>query len=172
MADHQRRHRTGLGLIVAASLTIASLGLPGGTGAAGQVPAWRGGVDLYRDGTFTVQKSWLWCTAAGVQIVRNIVDHESDHTASGQRRYFAWMRRHNRYHLPLSAGVDPQGWAAGLRHFVDDRYRLVASTTFDNALRSAVTAPPPDQSAGRADGVAREPRLDPDRLHGQRGSAE
>jgi hypothetical protein len=25
-----------------------------------------------------------------------------------------------------------------MRHFVDDRYRLVASTTFDNALRSAV----------------------------------
>ena len=48
------------------------------------------------------------------------------------------MRLHNRYHLPLSAGVDPQGWAAGLRHFVDDRYRLVASTTFDGALRSAV----------------------------------
>ena len=37
------------------------------------------------------------------------------------------------------AGVDPQGWTAGLRHFVDDRYRLVASKTFDDALRSAVT---------------------------------
>ena len=93
---------------------------------------------LYRDGTYTVQKNWLWCTAAGVQITRNIVDFESDHTTSAQRRYFAWMRLHNRYHLPLSAGVDPQGWAAGLRHFVDDRYRLVASTTFDGALRSAV----------------------------------
>jgi hypothetical protein len=138
MADHRRRRRTGLGLVVAASLTIASLGLPGGSSAAGQVPAWRGGVDLYRDGTFTVQKSWLWCTAAGVQIVRNIVDAESDHTATAQRRYFSWMREHNRYHLPLSAGVDPQGWSAGMREFVDDRYRLVASSTFDNALRSAV----------------------------------
>jgi hypothetical protein len=48
------------------------------------------------------------------------------------------MREHNRYTLPLSAGVDPQGWTAGLRKFVDDRYRLVTSTTFDNALRSAV----------------------------------
>jgi hypothetical protein len=48
------------------------------------------------------------------------------------------MRARNRYTLPLSAGVDPQGWTAGMRHFVDDRYRLVASTTFDNALRAAV----------------------------------
>ena len=39
---------------------------------------------------------------------------------------------------PLSAGVDPAGWTAGLRHFVDDRYRLVSSRTFDSALRSAV----------------------------------
>lgn len=102
------------------------------------LPAWTGGVELYRAGSFTTQQTWLWCTAAGVQIARNIVEHERDHSASSQRRYFEWMRRHNRYDLPLSAGVDPQGWAAGMRHFVDDRYRLVASRTFDGALRSAV----------------------------------
>ena len=138
MADPTRGRRSVLGLIVAASLTIASFGLPGPVASADGLPAWHGGVDLYRAGTYSVQRNWLWCTAAGVQIVRNIVDVESDHTTSAQRRYFAWMRLRNRYHLPLSGGVDPQGWAAGLRHFVDDRYRLVASTTFDGALRSAV----------------------------------
>lgn len=137
MAPPHRRFRSILGLIVAGSLVIAAFGLAGSASAAGP-PAWVGGIDLYRDGTFTVQKRGLWCTAAGVQIVRNIVELDADHSASGQRRYFAWMRLHNRYHLPLSAGVDPQGWAAGLRHFVDDRYRLVTSTTFDGALRSAV----------------------------------
>ena len=100
--------------------------------------AWTGGVNLYRKGVFTTQKSWLWCTAAGVQIVRNIVDRKTDHSTTNQRRYFNWMRGHNRYSLPVSAGVDPAGWTAGLRHFVDDRYRLVASRTFDSALRSAV----------------------------------
>jgi hypothetical protein len=138
MADPQRRLRSVFGLVVAASLTIASLGLPTPAVGAATPATWHGGVDLYRDGVYSVQRSWLWCTAAGVQIVRNIVDVESDHTTAAQRRYFAWMREHNRYQLPLSAGVDPQGWAAGLRHFVDDRYRLVVSTTFDNALRSAV----------------------------------
>lgn len=138
MANLRRRPRSAIQLIVAASLAIASFGLPRPAAAVDAVPAWHGGIDLYRQGTYTVQKSRLWCTAAGVQIARNIVDLESDHTTSGQRRYFAWMRLHNRYHLPLSAGVDPQGWTAGLRHFVDERYRLVASKTFDAALRSAV----------------------------------
>jgi hypothetical protein len=34
--------------------------------------------------------------------------------------------------------VDPQGWTAGLRHLVDDRYRLTSSSTFVGALRLAV----------------------------------
>lgn len=138
MARPHRHLRSILGLIVAGSLTFAATGLAGPVTAADEHPAWNGGLDLYRSGTYTVQKNLLWCTAAGVQIVRNIGRLEADHGAVAQRRYFAWMRRHNRYHLPLSAGVDPQGWTAGLRQFVDDRYRLVASPTFDAALRSAV----------------------------------
>ena len=130
--------RLTLGLIVAGSLIIVQSGLAQPATAADQPPTWDGSIDLYRSGTYAVQQNGLWCTAAGVQIVRNIVDQESDRSAGAQRRYFAWMRLHNHYHLPLSAGVDPQGWAAGLRHFVDDRYRLVTSTTFDGALRSAV----------------------------------
>ena len=126
--------------LVVFGLGIAWPGAPKPAEAAhASLPAWTGGVNLYRNGTFTTQKSWLWCTAAGVQIVRNIVDRKIDHTAAGQRRYFDWMRTRNRYDLPLSAGVDAAGWTAGMRHFVDDRYRLVSSLTFDSALRSAVT---------------------------------
>ena len=99
---------------------------------------WDGSLDLYRSGTYTVQKTWLWCTAADVQIIKNIVDRQRDHSTGSQRRYFEWMRARNRYDLPLSAGVDPVGWTAGLRHFVDSRYRLVSSASFDGALRSAV----------------------------------
>jgi hypothetical protein len=125
---------TGATIASAAAATAPSRAAEAGLA----LPAWTGGVDLYRSGAFSTQRSWLWCTAAGVQIVSNIVDRERDHSTSSQRRYFDWMRRHNRYDLPLSAGVDPQGWTAGLRHFVDARYRLVASRTFDGALRSAV----------------------------------
>ena len=129
-----------LTLILALSLGAGWLAAPGTSSVAAadpNVPAWDGGINLYREGTFTTQKSWLWCTAADLQIIRNIVEGASDHTTSGQRRYFDWMREHNKYALPESAGVDPQGWTAGLRHFVDDRYRLVASKSFDLALASA-----------------------------------
>jgi hypothetical protein len=100
---------------------------------------WTGGVDLYRSGAFTTQKSWLWCTAASIQIIGNIVRDEADHSRASQSRYFDYMRAHNRYRIPVENGIDPAGWTAGLREFVDDRYRLVASSSFDSALRSAVT---------------------------------
>jgi hypothetical protein len=104
---------------------------------AAAASSWTGGVNVYRDGVFTTQKTWLWCTAAGVQIVRNMVDRDDDHSRRNQERYFDWMRGRNRYLLPVSAGVDPQGWTAGLQHFVDARYRLFAHGSFDAAIRAA-----------------------------------
>ena len=106
--------------------------------AASALAPWHGGIDLYRTGTFTTQRTWLWCTAADIQTTRNIVLGQHDHSYAGQARYFDWMRAHNRYRLPLSAGVDAQGWTAGFQHFVDARYRLDASSSFDAALRSSV----------------------------------
>ena len=131
--------RRSVGLVLAIGLMLGAwAAVPASRAAAADLPAWTGGVSLYRDGVFTTQRSWLWCTAADVQIMRNIVDHKTDHTTANQRRYFNWMRERNRYDLPLSAGVDPAGWTAGLRHFVDQRYRLVSSGTFNGAIRSAV----------------------------------
>ncbi len=127
--------------IVAAATAIALAGLPGvgaAPAAAAGLPRWTGGLDLYRNGTFTTQQTWLWCTAADVQIMRNIVDHQRDHSRSAQQRYFDDMRHHNRYSIPVSDGVDPVGWAAGLRRYVDRRYQLVTSGSFKAALRSAV----------------------------------
>ena len=148
MTGPLRRPRSSLRLLAAIAFLCLSLTTPAAaapptppaapaTAPAALLPAWDGSIDLYRDGVFTTQKTWLWCTAAGVQIVRNIVERDDDHSTAGQRRYFDWMRSKNHYELPESAGVDPQGWTAGLRHFVDDRYRLVASGSFRAGLRSA-----------------------------------
>ena len=136
------RRRSIARLALAVSFAVALLGgvapsTPNGSASA--LSHWTGGIDLYRAGVFTTQKTWLWCTAADVQIIRNIADHQSDHSTASQRRYFDYMRGHNRYRIPVSDGVDPAGWTAGLRHFVDARYRLYASSSFDSALRSAVT---------------------------------
>ena len=131
----------GASLAASAPSAAATARVPAAT-VTGDQPAalapWTGGLNLYRKGVFTTQKSWLWCTAASIQIIRNIVRGTRDHTTKNQRHYFNWMRKRNRYSLPLSAGVDAQGWAAGMRHFVDARYRLIASKTFDSALRLAV----------------------------------
>ena len=126
---------------VATTVVLVAVGAAGlaPREASAAISSWTGGVDLYRSGVFTTQKTWLWCTAADVQIIRNIVDHATDHARSNQERYFDAMRAHNRYAIPVSDGVDPAGWAYGLRHYVDSRYRLVTSSSFNTALRSAVT---------------------------------
>jgi len=125
-----------IAIAVAAGGLVSLVGAPAATAAG--LPRWTGGVNLYRAGVFTTQQTWLWCTAADVQIIRNIADHRRDHSRAGQQRYFDYMRRHNRYAIPVSDGVDPAGWTAGLRHYVDPRYRLVSSGSFKAALRSAV----------------------------------
>jgi len=137
------RSRPALRLIAATVLAVVAFAgvsaSAGGVQTAAALSRWDGSIDLYRTGVFTTQKSWLWCTAADVQIMRNIVHRQADHTTSGQRRYFDYMRAHNRYRIPVSDGIDPAGWTAGLRRYVDARYRLVSSGSFDAALRSAVT---------------------------------
>ena len=128
-----------IAIVSVAFVAIGGVGPALQPATAAGISRWTGGVDLYRSGVFTTQKTWLWCTAADVQIIRNIIDHAADHTRSSQQRYFDAMRAHNRYDIPLADGVDPAGWTYGLRHFVDGRYRLVSSTSFNAALRSAVT---------------------------------
>ena len=131
MADQRRRFRPVLGLVSILFVSLAWAAMPARADAA--LPAWTGGINLYRTGVFSTQKSWLWCTAADVQIMRNMKYGRTDHSSSAQRRYFSYMRARNKYSLPLSAGVDPVGWTAGLRYFVDKRYRLMSSETLRTA---------------------------------------
>lgn len=130
--------RTARALLAAIALVTFSFGLAPADPVAAALPPWTGGIDLYRTGVFTTQKTWRWCTAADVQIMRNIKYHREDHSRANQERYYDYMRAHNRYAVRASDGVDPAGWTAGLRRFVDDRYRRVDSTSFMAALRSAV----------------------------------
>jgi hypothetical protein len=138
MADPRARPGRLSSLLVALVLAL------GWTAAVAPAPShaalapWTGGINLYRTGVFTTQKSWLWCTAANVQIMRNIVHRQADHSRANQERYFRWMRTQNRYDIPVRDGVDVRGWSFGLRRWVDSRYRAVTSSTFSAALRSAV----------------------------------
>ena len=139
MTVQARLARSIAAIVAAAILSIGGIAVAPPPVAAA-LPAWTGGMDLYRSGVFTTQKTWRWCTAADVQIMRNIVHRQTDHSRAGQERYWTYMRAHNRYAIPASDGVDPAGWTAGLRRYVDDRYRLVSSGSFRAAIRSAVTS--------------------------------
>ena len=126
-------------LVGIAALFLAMSALAPGV-ASGASP--QGGsetFDVYRPGVYSEQATWAWCTAASVQIIRNIMFDGTDHSSAQQRQFFDYMRASNRYQQPSHRGVDPQGFLAGLQHFVDPRYTLVASPTFDTAVRSAVT---------------------------------
>jgi hypothetical protein len=135
MAGQHRRLRPVLGLVAALLISLGWAATPAPADAA--FPKWNGGINLYQTGVFSTQRSWLWCTAAGVQIMRNIKYDRQDHSRTTQSRYFNYMRGHNRYSLPVSAGVDPKGWEMGLRRYVDQRYRVQAHTTFAKALKLA-----------------------------------
>jgi hypothetical protein len=128
----------------ATSREVATVAAPmrivaSGQGAASTLPRWDGGIDLYRRGIFSTQGTWYWCTSAGAQMMRNIVHGTRNHSRAQQRRIFTFMRARNRYAIPLADGVDPAGWAAGLRRWVDPRYTVVAKRSFKGALRSAVS---------------------------------
>jgi hypothetical protein len=127
-------------VVVLATIGFVATAWSGAAPHVAALSAWTGGVDVYRSSAFSTQQTWLWCTAADVQIMRNLVDHEADHTRMSQQRYFSYMRAHDHYAMPVSDGTEPSGWAAGLRRYVDGRYRVVQSTSFDAALRSAVTS--------------------------------
>lgn len=122
---------------VVALVLAASVFAPGSAAAAPQ----RGSLtfDVYRPGVYSMQATWTWCTAASVQIIRNVLLDQTNHSATQQGQFFAYMRANNRYQQPSHRAVDPQGFLAGLRQFVDPSYALVASPTFDAAVHSAVT---------------------------------
>jgi hypothetical protein len=124
---------------VAAARATASAAMGSPAGAGVSATAGRFTFDVYRSGSYSEQATWRWCTAASVQIIRNIDGRASDHGAAQQRRFFRSMRASNRFQQPQHRGVDPQGFEAGLRRFADSRYRIVASRTYEAAVRSAVT---------------------------------
>lgn len=97
-------------------------------------------LDLYRRGTYAMQATWWWCTAASIEMLRNISLHQADHSAADQARYFDYSHAYDSYVMPADEGVDLVGLQAGLRHFVTSAYTLAASTTFDVAARTAVIA--------------------------------
>ena len=136
-------------LSIGVVLATIGLVLPAWSGTAPRadaLSAWAGGMDLYRSSAFSTQQSWLWCTAADVQIMRNLVDHEADHIRASQQRYFSYMRAHDRYAMPVSDGTEPSGWAA------DSGGTSTGGTGSSRARASTLPFDPRSRASGRRAG--------------------
>ena len=108
--------------------------------ASSKLASWTGWVDLYRGDAFTKQATLRWCVAASTQMMRNLVAGESDHAAASQAQFFAYGRANNGYATPAIDGIDPAGWLALLRRYVDPSYQIVAARSYRTALNAAATA--------------------------------
>ena len=102
--------------------------------------AWTGTVQLYQKGAYAPQRTMSWCAPASTQMMRNMITGERDRSSRNQRMYFAYGRANNGFKTPVKDGIDPAGWQAVLRNWVDPDYRIVASTTYSRALRAAAQA--------------------------------
>ena len=122
------------------TLTAADAEGPPATITVSVLAAWSGGVQLYQGGVFSMQATMRWCVAASSQMIRNIATGGRDHSAASQQRYFIYGRAHNGYRTPESDGIDPAGWQAILRTYVDPGYHIVATTSYADTLRAAARA--------------------------------
>jgi PKD repeat protein len=101
---------------------------------------WTGGVQVYRAGAYSKQATMRLCVAASVQMMRNMVYNQQDHSLRYQSAYNAYGRAHNAFVTPPAAGVDPAGMQATLRKYVHPNYRIAAAAGYTNAVRAAAKA--------------------------------
>jgi PKD repeat protein len=101
---------------------------------------WTGGIQLYRAGIYSKQATMRLCVAASTQMIRNIAYEQEDHSLKYQSAYNAYGRAHNGFKTPASDGIDPAGWQAMLRKYVDPKYRIAAAAGYTNAVRAAARA--------------------------------
>ncbi len=95
--------------------------------------------DLYRDGVYSPQQTWTWCTAASVQMMANMVQGQQDASYAGQLAIIGFEHARDRFSSSI-AGSDPQGMVAALSAFGAGSYRWSKNRSSDDALREAALA--------------------------------
>jgi hypothetical protein len=113
------------------ALAVAVLGGSVPTTAAA---GWSGKYSVYTQGSFSMQHLDYTCVGASVQMMRNTVRNQRDHSAGVQKTYWQYGRNHSRY-LANDNGVDPVGWVAALEHFGAGNYSISVSSRYQQALR-------------------------------------
>ena len=81
----------GIALLFLAMFALAPVAVAGTSPQAGPET-----FDVYRPGVYSEQATWTWCTAASVQIMRNILFAETDHSSAHQQQFFDYGPQRNR----------------------------------------------------------------------------
>ena len=110
---------------------------------------WTGGVQVYRAGAYSKQATMRLCVAASVQMMRNMVYNQSDHSLRYQSAYNAYGRAHNGYVTPPAAGVDPAGMQATLRRYVHPELPDRRRGGLHQCGQGGRAGDPPDRPAGQ-----------------------
>jgi hypothetical protein len=135
-----RRHsRLAARFVLAALLGLQVVAL-GAAPAAAKEPAFK--LDLASKGDYVAQTNFVQCVGASMQMMLNMINPKDDRTARTQLHLQDLAR-------DLSGptregfqrkGASVRGWAAGLNQLDAGPYRLVGTTTIDEALHLAAAA--------------------------------
>ena len=99
-------------------------------------------MDLAGGSDFVAQTNFVQCVGASMQMMLNIMSRKDDRSAATQRRLQNLARelsgpsRTGRQRQ----GASVRGWAGGLNQLSAGPYRLVGTTTLEDALREAAKA--------------------------------
>ncbi|HYI23171.1 MAG TPA: hypothetical protein VEX62_11090 [Candidatus Limnocylindrales bacterium] len=118
---------------VVASVIMATLVL-GVALPSAAAAEWSGRYSVYTQGSFSQQYTNYTCVGASVQMMLNMIEGRTDHSASAQKSYWRYGRNHGRYQ-PNNNGVDPVGWVAALEHFGAGNYAINLATQYQPGLR-------------------------------------
>jgi hypothetical protein len=99
-------------------------------------------IDLAGKTDFVAQKNFVQCVGASMQMMLNIMGQTNDRTAGTQRQLQSLARNLSG---PKRDGFERQGasvrgWMGGLNTLGAGPYRLVGTTSLDEALKMAATA--------------------------------
>jgi hypothetical protein len=99
-------------------------------------------LDLAGKGDYVAQTNFVQCVGASMQMMLNVINPENDRTAKTQLRLQNLARELSgrRGDGSERRGASVRGWSAGLNQLGAGPYRLVGTTTIDEALRLAAYA--------------------------------
>jgi len=99
-------------------------------------------LDLAGKGDYVAQTNFVQCVGASMQMMLNVINPENDRSAKTQLRLQNLARELSgrRGDGSERRGASVRGWSAGLNQLGAGPYRLVGTTTIDEALRLAAYA--------------------------------